>query len=244
MKQALVGLGMLLLVVPAAASPPIGMYALVDKVVLEPNETSPQRIQIWGVFAASVDGGTEREAPVYGYLYFQMDEANAPLARQEWADLKKHAGTGQCLAFAGRDNGKLGARVRKPGETPSRPEMYPVALGLIRLRATLPLADELRSFPVPTGAVDGSRVEAGPVTLSVRNIVSQQRPKAQYVFEIENGAGEKEKSEPQSAGEKETKWTPRMKIKAGEKYTWRAWVTHGNWKGPVASAQIVGKLAP
>src|ERR1043165_3395435 len=39
------------LVLPALilkASDPVGVYAVIDKVVLEPGETSPQRIQIWG----------------------------------------------------------------------------------------------------------------------------------------------------------------------------------------------------
>ena len=35
----------------AFASDPIGIYALVDKVVLEPNEKNPERIQIHGAFA-------------------------------------------------------------------------------------------------------------------------------------------------------------------------------------------------
>jgi len=33
------------------ASDPVGVYCLVDKVVLEPNETSPERIQISGTFS-------------------------------------------------------------------------------------------------------------------------------------------------------------------------------------------------
>jgi hypothetical protein len=32
------------------ASGPIGVYALIDKVVFEPNDTAPDRVQIWGVF--------------------------------------------------------------------------------------------------------------------------------------------------------------------------------------------------
>src|SRR5262245_32232762 len=34
-----------------AYSDPTGIYARVDKVVLEPNATTPERIQIWGAFA-------------------------------------------------------------------------------------------------------------------------------------------------------------------------------------------------
>ena len=41
------------------ASGPVGIYAMVDKVVFEPNDTAPERIQIWGAFAL-VDGGVSR----------------------------------------------------------------------------------------------------------------------------------------------------------------------------------------
>ena len=43
------------------------------------------------------------------------------------------------------------------------------------------------------------------------------------------------------AGEKETKWTPKMKVKAGEKYTWRVRATDGDWKGPVVTSGFVVK---
>src|ERR1044072_3600220 len=61
---ALVGVGL----GRALASDPVGIYALVDKVVFEPNETSPERIQIWGAFAiAEGNGDTYRNAE-RGYL--------------------------------------------------------------------------------------------------------------------------------------------------------------------------------
>ena len=34
-----------------SASVPLGVYAVVDKVVLEPADAEPQRVQIWGTFA-------------------------------------------------------------------------------------------------------------------------------------------------------------------------------------------------
>src|SRR5262245_17526470 len=195
MKRITISLLLLLLASgPVWASPPIGVFAVVDKIVFEPNEASPERIQIWGVFAKSVDGGTEHNAPAYGYMYFQMNSGNAERARREWADLKKLAGTGQCVAFAGRDDGSPTGRIRKATDEPRDAETYPVALGLFRLRETNVIADLLRSFPVPVAPADGARVEPGTVTLSVRNILSREHAKARYVFEIENGAGQKEKS--------------------------------------------------
>ena len=40
---------------PLKASGPLGIYGIVEKVVFEPNEQAPERIQLWGAFAY-VDG--------------------------------------------------------------------------------------------------------------------------------------------------------------------------------------------
>ena len=51
----------------------IGIYAIVDKVVFEPDEKSPERIRIWGVFVVPVlmSSGHYKE-PQRGYLYFRI----------------------------------------------------------------------------------------------------------------------------------------------------------------------------
>src|SRR5437899_4725364 len=55
------------------ASGPVGIYAIIEKVIFEPNEQAPERIQIWGAFAV-VDGGVRRPVgackPVGGALTF------------------------------------------------------------------------------------------------------------------------------------------------------------------------------
>ena len=88
------------------ASGPVGVYAVLEKVVFEPNEANAERIQLWGAFAF-VDGGISVNAatdkPQRGYLYFTMpasaSEAEMKIARTEWSDLKAVAGTGQVVAF-------------------------------------------------------------------------------------------------------------------------------------------------
>jgi hypothetical protein len=80
----------------------------VEKVVFEPTERSPERIQVWGAFAY-VDGGANRGLAVSavkrGYLYFRLPPASVANAREvdavkkEWADLKAVAGTGQAIGF-------------------------------------------------------------------------------------------------------------------------------------------------
>ena len=119
------------------ASGPIGIYGIIDKVVFEPNEKSPERIQVWGAFAY-VDGGANRDLGVSpakrGYLYFKLPEngsATEAMAQKEWADLKSTAGTGQCLGLGSRYQEK--GTVRDEAAKPKDPDTYPVALGLTKV---------------------------------------------------------------------------------------------------------------
>src|SRR5687767_11669403 len=67
------------------ASDFVGVYAVVEKVVLEPNESAPERIQIRGGFAFS-DGkrGSGYGEARRGYLYYSCPAAQLPLCRKEW----------------------------------------------------------------------------------------------------------------------------------------------------------------
>jgi hypothetical protein len=76
---------------PLLASDPTGIYALVDKVVLEPNAQSPERIQIWGVFILFKEKSrNEYDPPVRGYLYFSLPKekqetrSTISLAQPDW----------------------------------------------------------------------------------------------------------------------------------------------------------------
>jgi len=87
----------------ARASDPIGIYALVDRVVIEPSDAQPERIQIWGAFSvATRQFGDQYSPPIRGYLYYQLPPEKAGAARAEWADMQKIAGTGQIIAFGSR----------------------------------------------------------------------------------------------------------------------------------------------
>ncbi len=89
-----------------SASDPIGIYALVDRVVLEPNEEAPERIQIWGAFALAQGHGRKfgeyYHPATRGYLYYQLVKGKEEQCRNEWKDLQRVAGTGQCVAFGSR----------------------------------------------------------------------------------------------------------------------------------------------
>jgi hypothetical protein len=85
------------------ASGPVGFYAVIEKVVFEPNDKMPEHMQLWGAFAV-VDGGASQPGatskPLRGYLYFKLPEGSAQAAaKAEWNDLKSVAGTGQAVGF-------------------------------------------------------------------------------------------------------------------------------------------------
>ena len=115
------------------ASDPIGVFALVDKVALEPNAIAPASIQIWGSFSLADDRDPARDAyksPQKGYLYYKLPDEKADAARKEWKDLAAVAGTGQVIGFGSRFGPK--ATVRSAGQKPQNPDVYSVAFGLVK----------------------------------------------------------------------------------------------------------------
>jgi len=116
----------------ALASDPVGIYAIVDKVVFEPNETNPERIQVWGAFAIAEGSGSTYKKAERGYLYYKANSEKATACRNEWTDLKTIAGTGQIVAFGSR-YGEKGA-LRKKEAKPENPDVYPVAMGLTKVK--------------------------------------------------------------------------------------------------------------
>jgi hypothetical protein len=108
-----------------------GIYARIDKVILEPNADSPDRIQVWGVF--SLADPADRQgylAPARGYLYFKLD-ANPKAARNEWNDLKQIAGSREIVAFGSRGQK---VRLRKSDEKAEIPDPYVTNIGLTKVR--------------------------------------------------------------------------------------------------------------
>ena len=111
----------------AHASDFTGVYARIDKVILEPDGDSADRVQVWGLFAIAERGNpNEYLAPARGYLYFKIDR-NPQATRNEWNDLKQVAGSHEIVAFGMRGNYP---RLRKPDEKPENAEAYPVNTGV------------------------------------------------------------------------------------------------------------------
>jgi hypothetical protein len=228
----------------ARASDPVGIYGLVEKVVLEPSADKAERAQVWGVFRLATRGGDEYAKPEHGYLYYSLAPGKADDCRREWADLKSVAGTGEVVAFAGRYDQK--GTVRQAGVKPEKPDPYPIAAGVSKLSPSSGIAKDLRSTPVPDQPADGGEVVAGAVTLSARPIADKERKDVKYVFIIANAAGDEEGSKPfaPAADSKEVSWKPKMQVKPGEKYTWRVFAVAPNWRGPELAVTFKGKSAP
>jgi hypothetical protein len=150
MKQVILGLGLVLVLGGSAqASDPTGIYARIDKVVLEPNDEKPERIQIWGTLALAKvrSGGDEYDKPVKGYLYYALVPGKEDQCRKEWADLKKVAGKDQCVAFGSR-YAKLGT-VRKADQKPRDADPYVLARGVVKVDAANPQAQALKEKVKP-----------------------------------------------------------------------------------------------
>jgi hypothetical protein len=144
----------------------LGIFGVIDRAVFEPDEARAERIQLWGVFGyADCCGGLSKVER--GYLYFKLPSAdsasgtnNTRLVRNEWADLKSVAGTGQAVGFgfwddSGQARGlRPGARisstayqveflpvnatqkelrVRPASEKPESPAEYHTDIGVVKL---------------------------------------------------------------------------------------------------------------
>lgn len=115
------------------ASDFVGVYCLPDRIVLEPNETEPQRVQIWGAFLmADTTTATTYQTAARGYLYYSCPQGKDQACQNEWADLKALAGTGQGVGFGGRFQPT--GHLHKAADPIGSPDPYPVQFGLVKLR--------------------------------------------------------------------------------------------------------------
>src|SRR5262249_47398595 len=112
----------------AQAGGPPPMYILVEKVVLEPNETSPERVQIWGYFTRTAKPKSEEYSPpVYGWMYLS---GGGDECRKQWLRLRQDAGKGKVLPIGSCLEAPQGLAlpIRKPDERPEKPDgAYPLA---------------------------------------------------------------------------------------------------------------------
>ncbi len=163
--------------VTLSASGRIGLYGVIEQVIFEPNQTSPERVQVWGAFAYADRNGSGPASPARrGYVYFRLP-AGGSTSRDaviaEWKDLKAVAGTGQAVAFGmWGHTGSLQTldpsaktpssvfamtsdrrepadlRVRPATEPPSAPSAYVPNAGVVKVGAEGSRADLVRSLKV------------------------------------------------------------------------------------------------
>jgi hypothetical protein len=116
----------------AVASDPVGVYAFVDKVVLEPGNGQPERIQIWGGFALAEGRGDIYTPAQRGYMYFTVKPGEEEVTRREWNDLKSLAGGDQFVAFGVRWKSK--GTIREATAKPQKPDVYPIGMGVTKIK--------------------------------------------------------------------------------------------------------------
>ena len=114
------------------ASDRVGVYAVVEKTVLEPSDAVPVQIQIWGAFAQAVPTNpNDYSDPQRGYLYYSCPAGQEATCRNEWSDITSVAGKGTGIGFGSRFKGT--GRIRKADEKPSAPDPYPIEMGVMKL---------------------------------------------------------------------------------------------------------------
>ena len=225
----------ILLTAPSPLSDPIGVFALIDRVSVSPNAEKPETIQIWGVFALSPRTPGNAYLPAQrGYLYYSVNGRNEQATRAEWSDLAAAAGSGHAIGFGARFENP--GRVRRASEAPKDPDVYPLGWGLAKVmqqQTRSIVARDLASVPNPIAPADGARAGAGQVELAVATLPDTS---LQYVFEITGPNGEKEISKPVTAGKSRTIWTPQLRVRNGQSYTWRVWTVKDGITGQPAVA--------
>jgi hypothetical protein len=129
-----------LLAVPLKASDPLGAYCIIQKVVLEPVDC-PERAQIWGACTVANPRNGSFQTPAKGYFYVSVPEGREEIARREWADLLKAAGTMEPIGFGGRYQAI--PRLRATDEKPDKPEVYPLNVGVAKLGSLWPAPPQI-----------------------------------------------------------------------------------------------------
>ena len=115
-------------IVAVHASDRVGVYAVIDKVIFEPNASNPERVQLWGTFAVATRNNRDDYDPVQrGYLYFATSAQRA-MTHAEWKDLSSVAGSKRIVAFSSRFGQSV--RVRANAEKPAAPDAYVLGIGV------------------------------------------------------------------------------------------------------------------
>src|SRR5262249_56207653 len=101
------------------------------------------------------------------------------------------------------------------GQFDEKPDAYPVAMGLWRIKTenvNYPPIRALLALPAQSSPADGSLIESGKITLTAKSVCDTQHKEANYIFELQHRAGEKETSPPIAADDKQPQSSPPTQI--------------------------------
>ena len=121
----------------ASASDPMGVYCIVDKVVLEPPDCA-DRAQVWGACAIADRNAANGSfgPPAKGFFYYSIPAGREEIVRAEWNDLRQASGKGQMVGY-GRRYYPAG-RFRTIADPVESPDPYPIHLGVVNFGAQVP----------------------------------------------------------------------------------------------------------
>jgi hypothetical protein len=146
-----------LFALPSPVSDPVGVYAVIDRVVVEGDTANPRAIQLWGSFAISNGKSGDNYLPAQaGYLYYTLNPTNQRATMAEWRDLRTVAGAKTLIGFGGRY--EKNGRVRAVSERPTAPDVYPLGWsGIVKAQNHLApqIARELLALPRPVPPKSG-----------------------------------------------------------------------------------------
>lgn len=135
----LAALAAVLMVAGVKASDPVGVYAMVERVVLSPSDSAPTSAQIWGAFVPAITPPSRTYKPeeaygqaAKGYMYFTCAAGKASVCDAEWHDLKAMAGKSEVVGFGTRW-AKAKPRVRPATEVPVSPDVYETNIGVVKI---------------------------------------------------------------------------------------------------------------
>jgi hypothetical protein len=128
MKSALCLIGLLVICtttpeVRAGGPPPVCMA--VERLVFEPNENTPTRIQIWGSFALLNSTRDAYGEPVRGYLYYTAAPGKEEESRKKWGELKKLVAEQHLVSYGICGEPKVDGHLRKPTDKAEAPVEFP-----------------------------------------------------------------------------------------------------------------------
>jgi hypothetical protein len=121
-----------------------------------------------------------------------------------------------------------------------------VAAGLFAIRSDTDydVIQNLVTIPLAAAPTQDSLEVPGPVTLKAINPRGQAHPDCKLVFDlVELSTGKREKSKPIAAGEDQTNWSPTMRLRPGERYSWQVEATDGDWKSRSAETEFLVKAS-